>query len=321
MLFQNYTNAQGPAQFQAFLTMTSLAMQGLLGPRGQVFWVDSAHPNTSTDGGRQPNYPTTKIRYALNLCESGRGDVIVVAATHSENWSAVSPYPNEAPLFDKNNVTIYTQPGGAVTFGGTNDTVTATITANDVRIIGLQLNCNNAGLDAMISIAGSKRTTIDSCIFTQSTTQNVDAYITLNASTDTVIRNCKCHAPTATNSSGSFVEFLGTPIRPLIEGNLITGLFSNACIYAANNIGATAFTIRGNHMMNLHASEPCIDFEYNNAAVVGQINNNFVNCVLAAAATRTAIAVGATAVVYISQNFGHDGVGLDSGLLNPVADS
>lgn len=58
---------------------------GPLLTKGQVFWVDSAHPNAS-DGHIEssPGRPLRTIEAAVNRCSPNQGDTILVAPTHVE---------------------------------------------------------------------------------------------------------------------------------------------------------------------------------------------------------------------------------------------
>lgn len=139
-----------------------LAMGGLpmLGPRGRVLWVDSNAPSKS-DGRANGPFPTLKLAYSQ--CESGRGDVILIAAGHTESVIAAGGI-----TMSKNDVSVIglgrAQRRPTITFS---TVVGASILLSGASNLLHNLRFNCQGIDALtqpIDVTGTDNQ-VSGCAF------------------------------------------------------------------------------------------------------------------------------------------------------------
>lgn len=223
---------------------------------GKTFWVDST---SSQPGDGKAAYPCRKIADALALCESGRGDVILVAAGHSEPVITAAG----GLTISKNNVAIIGLGEGtnrpAITFS-TSTSASVLVSGTGVRIEGLFFNCTGIdGLTQPLNITGPG-CVVQNNTFGTATTSNqcVQAILTGTGANNLIVRGnvFRPNASSALASAGvtAAITIVGASnIR--IEDNVMLGAFGSAVGVIQNLTTVTTnITIVGNLIRNYTAS-------------------------------------------------------------------
>lgn len=280
---------------------------------GTTFYVDSNGANAvdTTLHGKTVEYPFATLDYAIGQCTAGKGDVIIVAPLHAETIGT------DGLTVDVDDISIIGLGRGesAPTFTltpalATDDCVV--ISADDCLLQNMRFVPGLDGTDDQFQITGSN-VTIRRLYFGTTSSYQADNMVTLTGA-DAVIEWCEFDASDV--GVGRAVEIkAATASGATIRNNVMFGDYSVANIENPAGSVCTGLHIHDNLMSNSNAGEPCIELI---SACTGVIANNVVNSPLAAAATKTAIAPGSC---YCVENYGSDGVGDVSGVLNPVADA
>ena len=254
---------------------------------GDTFFVNSACGSNAAGYGSSWDAPYATVNYAVAQCTSGNGDVILVAAGHTESISATSTASGSATgqfCVDKSDVTILGMGRGTKrpTFTMT------TAAAAGVKIVGTAANVTLAnllfisdytgGLTAMIAAsANCYGLTIENCEF-RDDASNSEEYlvgITLAANIeDVTIRGCK-FVGTAGGSSTAVIKTAGDADRLEIYDNWFRVDTSAAVL----DLDATAIydvDIHDNYIYNVDASlAPQISL---NSSSTGVIRDNVIHC-------------------------------------------
>jgi len=164
---------------------------------GSVYFVNSGHSraaDASTNTGDDPDSPFATIDYAIGRCTASKGDVIIVAAGHTETITTAA-----AIAVDVAGITIIGLGNGTnkptITFG-TNTTATISITADNCRISNLRLVCNVDSLAQFIS-DGAEYTTLTDLDFVTSSAKEALSFIQKVTTKDYLtIERCTAYQPT-----------------------------------------------------------------------------------------------------------------------------
>ena len=280
---------------------------------GTTYYVDSNGTNAgdTTAHGKTIAFPFATLDYAIGQCTAGKGDVIVVAALHAEVIGA------DGLTIDVDDITIIGLGHGATrpTF-----TLTPALQTDDVVIISaddclLQNLSFTPGLETIndqIQVTGSN-VTIRGCQIAQNASYQSDTMLTLDGA-NPIVEHCEFDGTDAGAQQAIELK-TATASGAIIRNNIIYGDFSLAGIQNPASAVCTWIHIHDNIITNVNAGEPAIELL---SACTGVIARNIVNCPLAAVGTLGAIDPGSCHCV---ENYGSDGVGDVSGLLNPAADA
>lgn len=280
---------------------------------GTTFYVDSNGTNAgdTTAHGKTVAFPFATLDYAIGQCTSGKGDVIIVAPLHTETIGTAGL------TIDVDDVSIIGLGRGASspTFTLTPSLATddcVVISADECLIQNLRFIPGLDSVDDQIQVTGTGNV-IRQCYFGSSSSYQPDNMLVLDGP-DTVVEWCDfVSTDVGVNRAIELKRSLAS--GSTIRNNIIYGDFVIAPIYVEAAQTCTDLHIYSNIITNVNAGEPAIELL---SASTGVIANNVVNCELAATATKTAIDPGSC---YCVENYGSDGVGDVSGILNPVADA
>ena len=122
---------------------------GFQNPGGAVYWVgasgytayDGASPSNNNDG-LSPQEPFSTIQYALDQCVSGRGDVVAVLPGSYTITAALTMTKHDVMLCSA--VPVGPKERSPVVIVNATDVNTIEINANDVTLLGLELDDNVA---------------------------------------------------------------------------------------------------------------------------------------------------------------------------------
>ena len=232
----------------------------LRGRRGRTFWVDST-ANQFGDG--KQDFPFRKIADAHAMCVSGRGDVILVAAGHSEPVITAAG----GLTISKNNVAVIGLGEGtnrpAITFS-TSTAASVLVSGTGVRLEGLFFNCTGIdGLTQPLNITGSSCVVQNNTFATASTTnQCVQAILTSNGANNLIVRGNSFRPNAAAAATTAGVDAAITIVGGLnirIEDNIIIGAFGSGIggiqviTTAATNLAITGNLIRNHTASNTKA--------------------------------------------------------------------
>lgn len=274
---------------------------------GNIFYVFSGAVGTGS--GRSPADACTTIDAAINLCTANNGDIILVLPGHAETIAAAAGF-----ALDVAGVTIEGIGVGEsrpiVTFA-TDTAATATISGANcvVRNIVFKNNIDSQVVAIPITGAGSG---VDQCEFLEGSSKQMLVAVDLGEDR-TFCTNCYFKSVAA--GADSAIKISAAKDRIRIIGNEVFGDYSDACIHNPTGTVATRIRIDNNVLTNLQTGDHAIELV---SACTGTISRNIVNSTLAAVATATAIDPGSC---FCNLNYGSDGVGDVSGVLNPVIDS
>lgn len=282
---------------------------------GSVFFV---HSGTGTNGagyGQNPDAPVATIDYAIGLCTANKGDRIYVMPGHAESITAAAGIDADIAGISiiglgngnaRPTITFTTAAGADVDLDADNIKIKNLIFQNDIDSQTAVLDINASGC------------VVEDCEFREGASKQFLIAIDINggaanACDDTVIRNCLIMSTAAGANEG--IELGEVADNVLIEGCTIFGDFSDAAIHNPTGKVLTRLRIKNCELTNLQSGDHAIELV---SACTGVILKNVVNSTLAAVGSKTAIDPGAC---YCVENFGSDGVGDVSGVLNPAADA
>lgn len=286
---------------------------------GLTLWADSNHPNRGTQsrpGTRDTPYSTVTTALAdarLAATDRFAKDChILVAEGHVEDIAAADGWtmPND-------RVSIIGQGFGdqrALISFTTATTASIDIVKLACRLANLRFTTTFDAITDLIDLqAGCAGFILEDCEFKWASTKEPVSVVSVgNAGADNVIiRGNYFRGITAGANHAIGITAIVDDLR--ILDNFIFGDFANAGIFSDS--AHINCEVARNMIVNLQTGDHAIEFS---AAATGVIHHNGVNSTLAAAATKTAIDPGSC---YCLENYGSDGVGDVSGVLNPVADS
>lgn len=275
--------------------------------RGDVYYVH--HSGSDTYAGRTPQQPLATIDAAIGKCTASQGDTIIVLEGHAESVSGDIDV-------DVAGISIIGLGVGearpVVTFI-TNTTAKIDLDAANCLISNLVLKNDIASQAIVIDIDGAGAV-IEECELLEGSSKQFLIGIDIGATAARcVVRGCYVKSVAAGANSG--IKLSGAVDRPTIEDNRVWGDFADACIHNPTSAVATNCMIRNNVLTNHQSGDHAIELV---SACTGVIARNIVNSTLAAVGTKGAIDPGSC---YCVENYGSDGVGDVSGVINPAADA
>lgn len=273
---------------------------------GNIFFVDSGA--SASGSGLSPEDPVTTWDAAIGLCTANNGDVIVILEGHAESTAVDVD-------MDVAGVTVIGLGSGenrpVITFTGAGAKVD--VDAANCRIANLVLKNDVASQTAVIDVDGAG-TVLEDLELLEGTAKQFLVGIDL-AEDRCTVRRCYVKSVGTDQGCNSGIKISAAKDRITIEDCEIFGDFADAAVHNPTGTVATRLSIRRNQLTNLQSGDHAIELV---SACTGVIAFNVVNSTLAAAATRTAIDPGSC---YCVENYGSDGVGDVSGVLNPAADT
>lgn len=275
---------------------------------GSIIFVHSGTGSNSNDGSN-PDAPVATIDYAIGLCTANKGDRIYVMEGHAESVAAAGGIALDVAgvsiigLGNGENrpvVTFITSTAATITVSGANCLIKNIVFKNDIDSQVVVMPITGAGSG------------IDGCEFLEGTSKQYVIGVDL-AEDRTFVR--RCYFKSVTAGADSAIKVSAAKDRICIEDNEVFGDFADACVHNPTSAVATRLLVRGNRLTNLQSGDHAIELV---SACTGVIERNVVNSTLAAVGTRGAIDPGSC---YCIENYGSDGVGDVSGVLNPAADA
>jgi hypothetical protein len=273
---------------------------------GNVIYVNSV-TGTSSGPGFSPETAYSTIDAAIGACTANNGDIIVVMPGHAETVTGDIDV-DVAGIWIMGTGVGETRP--VVTFA-TNTTAKVDVDAANCKISNIVFK-NNIDSQAIVVDVDGAGFVIEDCDFLEGSSKQYLIGVDL-AEDRGVVRRCNFSSVSA--GADSAVKISAAKDRIVIEDNVVYGDFSDACIHNPTGNVATNVVIRNNVLTNLQTGDHAIELV---SACTGVISRNVVNSTLAAVATKTSVDPGSC---YCIENYGSDGVGDVSGVLNPVADA
>lgn len=276
---------------------------------GARFFVNSGTGTDAAGYGRNPDAPLATIDYAIGLCTANKGDRIYVMEAHAETVSAAAGI-----ALDVAGVSIIGLGNGelrpVVTFT-TSTAATFTITAANCLVKNIVFKNDIDSQVVVIPITGAG-SGVENCEFLEGSSKQYLIGVDIGEDR-TFVRNCYFKSVTA--GADSAIKISAAKDRIRIEDCEVFGDFSDACVHNPTSAVATRLLIRNCTLTNLQSGDHAIELV---SACTGVIARNIVNSTLAAVGTKTAIDPGSC---YCIENYGSDGVGDVSGVINPALDA
>lgn len=277
-------------------------------PPGNVLYVHSG-TGTSTGPGFSPEAPYSTIDAAINATTATNGDVILVLPGHAETITGAAGFALDVAGVSviglgegesRPVVTFTTSTAATATISGANCVVRNIVFKNDIdaQVVMIPVTGAGSGVDGCEFLEGSAKQWAIAVDLGEDRTFCTNSYF------KSVATGADCA-----------IKVSAAKDRIRIVGNEVFGDFNDACIHNPTGNVATRILVKDNVLTNLQSGDHAIEFV---SAVTGVIQRNTVNSTLAAVGTRTAIDPGAC---YCIENYGSDGVGDVSGVLNPAADA
>ncbi len=251
---------------------------------GRVFYVDSAATNAqdADDGthGDKWDTPYATVDYAVGRCTASKGDVILVAPTHTETIASATGF-----VLDTAGVWVIGQGVGErrPTFSMSVAASICYLDADDTGIFNLRfVNTAAAVTLAKFVITSGDDTIVEGCEFVQgahASDANGTSVIVIGVadgdSDRAQILNNTIYTPTDGWSSG--IAFAKDMVGVVIKGNHIWGDYGDAAIEIPTAGNAqVALVVEDNILTNIDADEHAI--EAVNAGNTGVIRNNVFHC-------------------------------------------
>lgn len=278
---------------------------------GKVWFVSSSNVLLGANGGDGTSLrPFQTIDYTVGRCVAGRGDLILVMPSHTEQivTRGVALASNQTGLeLDVSGVRVVGLGKGderpQLSIGVAGIGAQIGISATDVTLENIIFNCYLDALEEGISIeATGSDATIKNCEFRGTSTKQVDNWVVVSSNADRV--SLVGNRVRQTTAGGeSFVQLhpqnnsADEPEDVYIGFNDIVGDFSAACI--DNKVTANDLLIEYNNMDNLNAVDCCISL---NGATDGTIRYNTLR--IATDGQGTWIISTANTDTQLYQNFG-----------------
>ena len=213
-----------------------LAAETAQSAAGDVYYVDEnaggAANNATSGQGDSWAAPFATINYAVSRCANDAGNVIFVAADHTEGITATATASGTTTtqlVIDKSGVTIIglgTSDRRPTITVGTATTAEVYISATEVTLKNLLFKGNLEDLANIIeAVAGSSGLMIENCEFRDSgASLEVKDMIGLAADVDDiVIRGCRFIATDTASASQSAIAMAGGCDRGVIKDNYFHG--------------------------------------------------------------------------------------------------
>lgn len=213
-----------------------LASETAQSAAGDVFYVDEnaggAANNATSGQGDSWASPFLTINYAVSRCANDAGNVIFVAADHTEGITATATASGTSTtqlVIDKSGVTIIglgTSDRRPTITVGTATTAEVYISATEVTLKNLLFKGNLEDLGNIIeAVAGSSGLIIENCEFRDSgSSLEVKDMIGLAADVDdVVIRGCRFITTAAATATQSAIAMAGGCDRSVFKDNYFYG--------------------------------------------------------------------------------------------------
>lgn len=275
---------------------------------GNVYFVNSATGvDASTNTGDDPASPFDTIDYAIGRCTASKGDVIIVAAGHTETISAAAGI-----ACDVAGVTIVGLGNGTnkptITWG-TVATATMTITANNVRIVNLRCVCDIDSLETFIS-DGAEYTTLSDIDFVTSSTKEALCFVSKTTTKDHLtIERCVAYQPTdpagTDGNAGTGFLYLVDSENIMVRDCHFRGNFETAIFHNKTTACKNLWVVGCTGIQELSGAEP---FQLVDGATGGTVGGGFNTPAEAAATEATLIGtLGNGFFISPTTGFGNDG--------------
>ncbi len=275
---------------------------------GNIFYVNSV-TGTSTGPGYSPETAFATIDQAINATTATNGDTIYVLPGHAETVAAAAGF-----ALDVAGVSVIGLGEGEarpiITFT-TADTATCTIGGANCLVRNIVFKCDIDSQVVAVPVTGVG-SGIDQCDFLEGTSKQMLLAVDLGGDRNFCTNS---YFKSVTAGADAAIRVSAAKDRIRIIGNEVFGDYSDACIHNPTSAIALRILIKGNNLTNLQSGDHAIELV---SAVTGVIERNIVNSTLAAVGTKTAIDPGSC---YCIENYGSDGVGDVSGVINPAADA
>lgn len=274
---------------------------------GNIFFVYSGA--VGTGDGLSPANACTTIDAAINLCTANNGDVVKVLPGHAETIAAAAGFALDVAGVTVQGIGIG-ESRPVVTFA-TSTAATATVSGANCVVRNIVFKCAIDAQVVMIPVTGAG-SGVDGCDFLEGS--SIQWAIGVDLGEDRTFCT-NCYFKSVATGADSAIKISAAKDRIRVTGNEVFGDFNDACVHNPTSAVATRVLIADNVLTNLQSGDHAIELV---SACTGVIKNNIVNSTLAAVGTRTAIDPGSC---YCVENYGSDGVGDVSGVLNPAADA
>lgn len=287
---------------------------------GSTFFVDGNSGNAaniSTGGqGSSWDLPFANINYAISQCSNDAGDVILVAANHTEtiadtNDSNVSGTTTDEFCVDKAGITIIGMGTGTrrpkITLNGATDAC-IDVRSPNCTLYNLVFYNTQDGNTAMIDVqAAAVGFKMENCLlYTSAADAEPILHVNLTTGlTDVTIRGCRFYNVAAGDQALSAICAEGAVTRMVIEDNVFRGDWNEELIQADTAQGYD-WEIVDNVINNLDAAYG--NAIYLHANTTGVIKGNHIHCPLG---SREASVIADGCLVsdnWITRNEGQDTV-------------
>lgn len=244
-----------PHGFANGVSIQDVPFNVVVNPDANNFWVDS---NSGSNGNKGTNTaPFATIDYAVGRCTANKGDVIYVAAGHTETIITATQL-----VIDVAGISV-------IGLGNANNrpllqfataaTALVPVDAANVRVSNIQFVCNITSQAVMLDV-NSSGLIVDNCSFsegTQPATIIIDVTGSANDCDDLVIHNCKFYSPTAGCNEA-------ISLKEVCDGVTITncvawGDFANGCIWNITGKVLTNLTIGECTLTNTQTGDHAIE--------------------------------------------------------------
>lgn len=275
--------------------------------KGDAYYVDSVAGSNDNDGTSWETAKAT-LDAAVGLCTASQGDTIYIAPGHAETLAADVDVDvagiSIIGIGNGENRPVFTIGADGVKFD---------IDAANCRLSNVVIKIDADDVTAAVDVDGAGFT-IEDCEVLEGAGADEQALIGVAIGADrcTVRR---CYFKSVVAGANSAIKIETAVDRTTIVGCEVFGDYADACIHNPTSAVATRVLIKDNVLTNLQSGDHAIELV---SACTGTISRNIVNSTLAAVGTRGAIDPGACFCV---ENYGSDGVGDVSGVLNPAADA
>lgn len=255
-----------PHGFAQGITLRNIPVDVVLNPLAHTFWVDSVHGSNEYKGTFKRPFQT--LAYAITQCTDSHGDVIYVAAGHTETVVAAG------------TVTI-NKIGVTVVFLGEGST-RAKINYTTLVSASIIISAANAtlinpvfvsGIDALtspITISGADCKILNAKWYDAAGKAATNAIVATNAAARLVIDGYKYYVSTTGTQKVSHIKFADNA-TPRLSNIDIVGDFSTAPIYIT--AAATNLVLDTVKLNNLNvAPKPCIDLHANTTGMAKNVD-------------------------------------------------
>ena len=281
-----------------------------------AWWVDSVNGSNGNPGTFQRPFATLVRATAFMKA----GDTIMVAAGHTETWSAVATM-----AMSKANVRVIGLGVGQSRPVFTLDTLagtTVTVSAAGVTFVNCRFVAAFAGITSFFTTTTAKSFTLDTCDFAKTSTNYatyvVDTNTTDNAADGLTIVGCRWND--TSNSTLSFVKLDATTDSIVFNNNWVSlGLANDtaAGFTCATTKFLTNFLAVGNVIRRLNTSVTAGFFVSSDTTThTGMLANNYAQTAVAG----TPIWIVASSGMAFMENY-MSGVADASGFILPARDS